>query len=99
MQDEKCDVLASKSSICIYITQGIHSPETDTPRRKKIRRLRFMVDSFGLFVVFVLENSRYSCRGCSCFVFYEMLQVSRRPQTTEVIICMMCVRVQMRTLI
>jgi len=69
MQDEKCDVFASKSTICIYITQGIHSPETDTPRRKKIRRLRFMVDSFGLFVVFVLENSRYSCR-CVVVLFF-----------------------------
>lgn len=47
----------------IGVKPRIPDAETDTPRRKKIRRLRFMVDSFGLFVVFVLVNSRYSCRG------------------------------------
>lgn len=96
VHDEKCNVLVNKSTICHVYAEYTCLPEADTPRRKKIRRLSFIVDSCYLFItVIILENSRFICRGIIC-LFYEVLHVNRTQQSRSNLLqhVQVCVRLE-----
>ena len=85
MEDEEYNVFKMRSAMSWSLNQlfthiyaeSTSLPETDTPRRKKIRRLSFIIGSCYLFLIeIVLENVRFICRGI-IGLFYEVLRVNR----------------------